>query len=280
MGDNANNKEIAFFGGSFTAIDRDYMISLLEAAKPYTKIFSGVRISTRPDCIDREVLDILKSYNVTSIELGAQSMNDKVLYANERGHCCDDVINSSRLIKEYGFSLGLQMMTGLYKSTYDCDVSTAEQFISLKPDTVRIYPTVIMKDTKLAQLYQSGEFVPYSLENSIDLCSKLILMFENADIKIIRLGLHYSDSLTENSVCDNYHPAFKELCENRIFYNLFIEKTGGIDKSEQFSVYINQKSLSKFYGQKKSNYNMFLKMGYKFETYFDNTLGKYDLYIK
>ncbi len=280
MGDNANNKEIAFFGGSFTAIDRDYMISLLEAAKPYTKIFSGVRISTRPDCIDREVLDILKSYNVTSIELGAQSMNDKVLYANERGHCCDDVINSSRLIKEYGFSLGLQMMTGLYKSTYDCDVSTAEQFISLKPDTVRIYPTVIMKDTKLAQLYQSGEFVPYSLENSIDLCSKLILMFENADIKIIRLGLHYSDSLAENSVCDNYHPAFKELCENRIFYNLFIEKTRGIDKSEQFSVYINQKSLSKFYGQKKSNYNMFLKMGYKFETYFDNTLGKYDLYIK
>lgn len=280
MGDNANNKEIAFFGGSFTAIDRDYMISLLESAKPFTKIFSGVRISTRPDCIDREVLDILKSYNVTSIELGAQSMVDNVLIANERGHFSDDVINSSRLIKEYGFSLGLQMMTGLYKSIYDCDIYTAKQFISLKPDTVRIYPTVIMKDTELAKLYHSGEFVPYSLEDSIDLCSELILMFENADIKIIRLGLHYSDSLVKNSVCDNYHPAFKELCESKIFCNEFIEKAKYVDKSEQFSVYINQKSLSKFYGQKKSNYNMFLKMGYQFETCFDNTLGKYDLYIK
>lgn len=256
------------------------MITLLEAAKPYTNIFSGIRISTRPDYIDEEVLEMLKKYNVTSIELGAQSMDDTVLKANNRGHSSDDVVNASKLIKEYDFSLGLQMMTGLYKSTYDKDIYTANKFLELSPDTVRIYPTVIMKDTELANLYLSGEFVPYTLEQSVDLCSKLIPMFEHAGIKIIRLGLHYSESLVKNSLGNNYHPAFKELCESRIFYNSFIKKTDSIDKAKEFTVYINEKSLSKFYGQKKSNLKSFSEMGYTFETRFDNTLEKYDLYIK
>ena len=256
------------------------MLTLLEAANPFTTVFSGIRISTRPDYIDEEVLEILKEYNVTSIELGAQSMDDLVLEANNRGHSADDVTRASKLIKKYNFSLGLQMMTGLYSSTYDKDIYTAEKFIEMKPDTVRIYPTVIMKETELANLYLSGAFVPYTLEQSVDLCSKLILMFEKADIKIIRLGLHYSDSLVKNSLGNNYHPAFKELCESRIFYNSFFEKTSKFDKAQLFTVYINEKSLSKFYGQKKSNLNSFSEMGYTFETRFDNTLGKYDLYIK
>lgn len=256
------------------------MLTLLEAAKPFTNIFSGIRISTRPDYIDNEVLDILKKYNVTSIELGAQSMDDYVLKANNRGHSSSDVIRASKLIKKYNFSLGLQMMTGLYSSTYDKDIYTAHKFIELSPDTVRIYPTVIMKETELANLYLSGKFAPYTLEESVDLCSKLIIMFEKADINIIRLGLHYSDSLVKNSLGNNYHPAFKELCENRIFYNSFIEKTSTVDKAKSFTVYINEKSLSKFYGQKKSNLKSFSEMGYTFETKFDNTLGKYDLYIK
>lgn len=256
------------------------MLTLLEAANPFTTVFSGIRFSTRPDYIDEEVLEILKEYNVTSIELGAQSMDDFVLEANNRGHSADDVTRASKLIKKYNFSLGLQMMTGLYSSTYDKDIYTAEKFIEMKPDTVRIYPTVIMKETELANLYLSGAFVPYTLEQSVDLCSKLILMFEKADIKIIRLGLHYSDSLVKNSLGNNYHPAFKELCESRIFYNSFIEKTSKFDKAQLFTVYINEKSLSKFYGQKKSNLNRFSEMGYTFETRFDNTHGKYDLYIK
>lgn len=256
------------------------MITLLEAAKPFTKIFSGIRISTRPDYIDEEVLEVLKKYNVTSIELGAQSMDDFVLKANNRGHSSYDVIKASKLIKKYNFSFGLQMMTGLYSSTYEKDIYTAQKFIELKPNTVRIYPTVIMKETELANLYLSGKFVPYTLEQSVDLCSRLILMFEKADIKIIRLGLHYSESLVKNSLANNYYPAFKELCESRIFYNSFIEKTNSVDKSKTFSAYINEKSLSKFYGQKKCNLNCFKEMGYTFETRFDDTLGKYDLYIK
>ncbi len=277
LGANAKNAEIAFFGGSFTAIDRDYMIALLEATKPYISKFAGIRISTRPDCINKDILEILKLYGVTSIELGAQSMDDAVLNANNRGHNAEDVRNASNLIKSYGFSLGLQMMTGLYNSTLDKDIRTAEEFIKLKPDTVRIYPTVIMKDTDLADYYLNGDFIPYTLEQSVNLCSKLIMMFEKENINIIRLGLHYSDSLINNSYGDNYHPAFKELCESKIFLDSFLEKAGS-DKN--VTVYINEKSLSKFFGQKKSNILKLNEMGFNITTNFDNTLGKYDLYIK
>lgn len=256
------------------------MLSLLQATKDYIDSFFGIRISTRPDCIDNEVLEVLKSFNVTSIELGAQSMDDVVLNANNRGHSALDVENSSRLIKNYGFSLGLQMMTGLYKSDIRKDIETAKAFIALKPDTVRIYPTVIMKDTDLANYYLNNNYIPYTLDESVDLCAKLITLFEDANIKIIRLGLHYSDSLIANSYGDNYHPAFKELCENKIFFDKFLSCANkiGINK-EEFKVYINSKSLSKFLGQKKCNYNAFLSMGYKFEIKFDDTLNKYDLYI-
>lgn len=279
MGDKSYNAEIAFFGGSFTAIDRNYMLSLLEATVPYISEFEGIRISTRPDCIDNEVLEILKKYKVTSIELGAQSMDDEVLLANRRGHTSDDVINASRKISEYGFSLGLQMMTGLYKSSYEKDLATAKEFIRLKPDTVRIYPTVIMKDTELAGYYLSGDFVPYTLEKSVELCSELITLFEENNINIIRLGLHYSDSLINNSYGNNYHPAFKELCESRIFYNKFISMANNV-ASKNITVTINPKSVSKFLGQKKSNLNLLNNIGYNIKLEYDNNLSKYDLILK
>lgn len=279
LGDRAKNTEIAFFGGSFTAIDRNYMLELLSSAKPYVKSFKGIRISTRPDCIDNEVLALLKQYGVTSIELGAQSMNNSVLELNNRGHNAQSVINASNLIKENGFSLGLQMMTGLYGSDFEKDINTAKTFISLKPDTVRIYPTVIMKDTKLAELYTSGKYTPYTLEESVDLCSKLIIMFERENIKIIRLGLHYSDSLVNNSLGGNYHPAFKELCEAKIFYNSFLELTKELP-SKIIDVYINQKSLSKFLGQKKSNIKKLEVLGYEITVNFDNDLSKYQIKAK
>lgn len=279
LGDNAKNAEIAFFGGSFTAIDRDYMISLLDATKSYIDQFMGIRISTRPDCINTEILDILKFYKVTSIELGAQSMDEEVLLANKRGHSAGDIVKASELIKQYGFSLGLQMMTGLYKSDFNKDIYTAEKFIQLKPDTVRIYPTIVMKDTDLADYYNNGSFVPYTLEESVSLCAKLILMFENENIKIIRLGLHYSDSLINNSLGNNYHPAFKELCENKIFLDKLI-LAAETTENKNLTVCVNQKSLSKLLGQKKSNITQLNKYGYNIKTEIDNSLGKYDLYIK
>ncbi|MDE6723569.1 MAG: radical SAM protein, partial [Eubacterium sp.] len=157
--------EIAFFGGSFTAIKRDYMISLLEAAKPYIESgrVKGIRCSTRPDAVDDEVLSLLKSYGVTAVELGAQSMNDMVLSANLRGHTADDVRNASKLIQKYGFELGLQMMTDLYLSSPEMDIETAKEIIKLNPDTVRIYPTVTLKNTYLEKLMHEGKYTPSSL---------------------------------------------------------------------------------------------------------------------
>ena len=279
LGERSENTEIAFFGGSFTAIDREYMLELLNATKPFINCFSGIRISTRPDCIDDEVLAVLKEYGVTSIELGAQSMDNSVLELNNRGHNAEDVVKSSKLIKDNGFSLGLQMMTGLYGSDFEKDIKTAESFITLKPDTVRIYPTVIMKNTALADLYTSGKYILYTLEESVDLCAKLIMMFESADIKVIRLGLHYSDSLVNESLGDNYHPAFKELCEAKIFYNSFLELSKECS-SKVLDVFINQKSLSKFLGQKKSNLKKFNDLGYDITVNFDNDLSKYELKLR
>ena len=254
------------------------MLSLLSAAKPYLNSFYGVRISTRPDYIDDEALDILRSYGVTAIELGAQSMDNSVLELNERGHTAQDVENACKLIREYGFSLGLQMMTGLYGSTVDKDIYTARRFIELKPDTVRIYPTVILENTDLEKYFHDGRYKPYPLETSVELCAKLILMFAKADIEVIRLGLHDSDSLRQHAVFDNYHPAFKELCENKIFLDSFLDLAKQTDK-KKINVTVHPRSLSKFLGQKKSNYKKLCEMGYDLNIEFDNSLGKYDLHI-
>lgn len=249
--------EIAFFGGSFTAIDRDYMISLLQAAYVYVERgdVSGIRISTRPDAIDDDVLPILKKYGVTAIELGAQSMCDEVLTANGRGHNAQAVRDSSRLIKEYGFSLGLQMMTGLYKSSRERDIYTANEIIALAPDTVRIYPTVTLKGTALEALYNNGSYTPMTLDESVDLCALLLEMFGRNNIEVIRLGLHYSESLMRDIVYDNYHPAFRELCESRLMLREFIRVCGemGIDCGGYMTVRVHPSCVSKFVGQKRGN---------------------------
>ncbi|MDO4731316.1 MAG: radical SAM protein, partial [Clostridia bacterium] len=171
---NPNTKtQIAFFGGSFTAVKREYMIELLKAAYPYVKdkTFDSIRISTRPDAINHEILSILKEYGVKDIELGCQSMDNDVLFSNKRGHTQDDIISASELIKSYGFSLGLQMMVGLYKSTPQKDIDTACKIIALKPSSVRIYPTVVMKNTLLCDLFYEGKYIPYDFDLTVSLCS-------------------------------------------------------------------------------------------------------------
>lgn len=269
----AKNSEIAFFGGSFTAIDREYMISLLSVANEYTDKFYGIRISTRPDAIDREVLEILKKYGVTSVELGAQSMDDAVLLSNNRGHNSESVREASELIKQFGFSLGLQMMTGLFGSTDKTDIYTAEEFIKLKPDTVRIYPTVLLKGTYLEELYRDNIYKPQSVEDAVRLCSKLVCRFEDEDISVIRVGLHSSDTLESNIVAGAYHPAFRELCENQIFFDKikYILISEGF-KRGAFTVKVSPTSLSKAIGQKKKNLISFKEMGYELNFLADPSL--------
>lgn len=281
MGERTKNAEIAFFGGSFTAIDREYMLSLLEATVPFIGRFAGIRLSTRPDCIDEDVLILLKKYNVTVIELGAQSMSDEVLLSNERGHNSDDVRNACKLIKQYGFSLGLQMMTGLYKSTEEIDMYTAREFVKLSPECVRIYPTVTMRNTRLASLYESGEYEPYSLEKSVNLVARIMELFCEENIDVIRVGLHYSDSLAENDLAGNYHPAFRELCEGRIFLDRIILQVEKLNiSSGTLELSVNPRSVSKLIGQNKRNIEFLNQKGFQTKVLRDESLDRYDVKVK
>lgn len=282
---NSENTEIAFFGGSFTAIDRSYMVSLLEEAKAFieNKVFSGVRISTRPDAIDEEVLLLLKKYGVTAIELGAQSMNDEVLLSNRRGHTASDVINASLLIKKYGFSLGLQMMTGLYESTIESDIETARSIIALKPDTVRIYPTIVLENTHLAELLKQNEYVSPTLEETVSLCAELLEMFYENNIKVIRLGLHSGGNVDDGYLSGPYHPAFGELCESEIYLKKIRKKLFEIYKNENncetknVTIYVNEKEISKATGQKGKNKESLLRDGFKVTVKGKNELEKYEI---
>lgn len=282
--ENSDGKgEIAFFGGSFTAIEKTYMLSLLERAKMYIDkgLFKGIRISTRPDCIDEEVLGILKKYGVTSIELGCQSMSDKVLLKNGRGHTAEDVINAAELIKGYGFEFGVQMMTGLYGDSDEESVKTAEKLIALSPDTVRIYPTVVLEGTKLSELYRKGEYKPQTVDEAAELCARLIPMFEEKGIRIIRLGLHSGGNVEEGFVAGAYHPAFREICESKIYLRKILEtvKSENIPKGD-ITLTVNGKCVSALVGQKRSNTEKLRSMGYNCKIEQDSSYKKYDVSVR
>ena len=281
-GVNPKNTEIAFFGGSFTAIEREYMCSLLTAAKHFldTENFMGIRVSTRPDCIDSEILDLLKEYGVTAIELGAQSMDDDVLLANRRGHTANDVREASKLIKDYGFYLGLQMMTGLYKSDFDKDLQTALEIIKLKPDTVRIYPTVVLKNTHLGYLQEKGEYIAPNAEDSVPLCAKLLCMFEKEDIKVIKLGLHSSETVECDMIGGAYHPAFRELCEGHIYMEKILEKLDGKDKNQRCVIFVAEKELSKAKGQHKRNEKALKNQGFSCIIKGKENLEEFDIEVE
>lgn len=251
--------EIAFFGGSFTAIDRDYMCELLSAAYGYVKSgeVKGIRISTRPDTVDREVLGLLKTYGVTAIELGAQSLCDDVLKFNKRGHTAEQVQTASELIKSCGFELGLQMMTGLFGSDEKKDRYTAEKIVALHPQTVRIYPTVTLSGTLLAELYKEGKYIPPSLDETVLLCADLKQLFESNGIRVIRLGLHTVDET--RIVAGPWHPSFGELCDSRIILKKIHSQ---LSEKGRYVISVNPKSLSKTVGQKRANIETLISQGY------------------
>ncbi len=258
--------EIAFFGGSFTAIPESYMKELLTAAyegiKEYPDVYAGIRCSTRPDYIDAEILDTLINYGMKTVELGAQSMSDEVLKANGRGHTKEDVIRASELIKSKGLKLGLQMMTGLYKDTEEYVIDTMNGFIGLKPECVRIYPTVILKGTRLGELYEKGIYKTFSFEDTVRICAVLLKNFEENGIKVIRMGLHAGREIEERKIAGVYHPAFREICESEI---IFEEMKKELLKKEKgkYTVYTDKRNLSKVSGQKKSSVKKIRELGYE-----------------
>lgn len=255
--DNDASVEVAFFGGSFTAIDEDIQNDLLEVAKEYVEkgLIQDIRMSTRPDCISEDILNRLKEYKVSIIELGVQSMDKNVLIDSVRGHDTEEVIKSAKLIKESGIKLGLQMMVGLPSDTEEKCIATARKFIELKPDCVRIYPTLVVKDTGLEVLLNKGEYKPFTLEQSIQIVKKLLALFYVNNINVIRVGLQATEDIqVGKAVVDGpHHPAFRELAESEMIkdYLIYIAKKYNIEKD--ITVKTNKKNVSKIIGNKKSN---------------------------
>ena len=272
--------EIAFFGGSFTMIPKELMESLLSVAKKWIdrKAFSGIRISTRPDAIDEDILSVLKEYGVTSIELGAQSCNNAVLEKNRRGHTFEDTQKASELIKNAGFSLGLQMMTGMPGSTKEDDLLTAARFAALKPDTMRIYPTLVLKNTLMAKWFESGEYIPQTVEEAASECAELLDVFELYNIKVIRLGLHAEESLEENLMAGPYHPAFREICESLRFRKKIAPMLTRLPKGS-YVLNVNPSEVSKCSGQHKANIEHWFSLGYAVKITPDKNLNPGDFEV-
>ena len=261
---NGLQAEIAFFGGSFTAVDRDYRRELLLAASEYLKEFPeqycGIRCSTRPDCIDQGIMEELKLFGVTAVELGAQSMKDEVLKANLRGHTAEDVRRASGLIKSYGIELGLQMMTGLYMDKPEYCLDTAKQFAELKCDTVRIYPTVILKGTTLDELREKGLYESFSFEETAELCADLLDFFDSVNIPVIRLGLHASEEVERQMTGGVYHPALGEVVESRRMLRKMLDKMRQ-QSVKKFIVYTDRKNMSLVSGHGGCNRKALAELG-------------------
>lgn len=251
--------EIAFFGGSFTGIDYTLMCDLLDIAHSY--IVSGrvnsIRCSTRPDYINKTVLDTLKSYGVKTIELGLQSSSDDVLLLTKRGHNFESELLACNMIVDYGFSLVGQMMIGLPGSTAESEEQTARFIASVGAVGARIYPTVVFKDTELCYMAECGEYKPLTLEDAIARSAGVFRIFKEAGVQVIRIGLCSSDNLTGESTyyAGPNHPALGELVGSEYYYELIKEKVNKLRITDSCDVEIcgAPGTLSKLIGQKKKN---------------------------
>ena len=254
--ENGARPALAFYGGSFTAIPAAQQEELLGAAQPFLSSgdISSIRLSTRPDAIDDETVERLSRFGVKTVELGVQSMCDDVLLASKRGHTPQDAIHAAGLLKKAGFELILQMMTGLPCDTPEKSAYTARQFVKLRPDGVRIYPTVIVKDTELFDMWQAGEYSEHTVEEAVELCAGLMEIFDEAGIPVIRLGLNPTDKLSEGDAAGGaYHPALGELVMNRRYLKRETALLEPEDAGKEIAFAVAPGRLSAAIGQKRCN---------------------------
>ena len=213
---NVQTIELSFFGGSFTGIPLEEQKQYLAIAKEYkdSGVIQKIHLSTRPDYINVEILDNLKAYGVDVIELGVQSFAEPVLKASGRGHNASCVYDACKLIKSYGFTLGIQLMIGLPEDTLEYDIFSAEEAVSLAPDIARLYPTVVIKDTALWDMMECGQYIPKSEDDAVMRTAAMYKILTDAGINVIRVGLKSSDIISdENNTAGTFHPAFRQLVE-------------------------------------------------------------------
>ncbi len=254
--------EVAFFGGSFTGIELEKQNELLDVAYEYIKEkkIDGIRISTRPDYIDKKTLKRLKKYKVKTIELGVQSTNDYVLKKCKRGHTYNDVRKASKLIRWYGFNLGHQMMIGLPESTERDEYKTAEDLAKLKPKIVRIYPVLVIKGTELEKEYNTGNYEPLELNKAVERCKELCYFFASKKINVIRIGLQSTETICDPSnegsevVAGPYHETFRQLVESEMYYDTMVKKIKELDtKVKEVEIVVNPLNVNNVVGYKRNN---------------------------
>jgi len=256
--------EVAFFGGSFTCLELENQNKYLELVQPYINCgqIQSIRLSTRPDYINQNILDFLKTKHVETIELGVQSMDDTVLKSSGRGHTAQHVINASELIRANGFKLGLQMMVGLPDDSAEKSLETAKRIISLSPDCLRIYPALVVKNTELESLYNQGRYQALTLDEAIDWVALVMKQFIQNQINIIRVGLHPSEGFESggNLVAGPYHVSFRELVMTRLWYEEFKGIT--VEDNSDLTVFIANNEYNNAIGYKAYNKN-YLKQKFR-----------------
>ena len=237
-------------------------IELLEAVQEYIldKKVNSIRISTRPDCIDKEILKRMKKYHVKTIELGVQSTNNYILEKCKRGHTYEDTKNASKLIRRFGFILGHQMMVGLPESTKQDEINTAKELIKLKPKIVRIYPVLVIKDTELADEYEKGEYVPLTVSQAVERCKEIVKLFTKNKINVIRIGLQNTEEISDPTkekssvIAGPYHPAFRQLVESSMWYDAIVDKIKKVNvKVKKVKIISNDVNVNNIIGHKKEN---------------------------
>ncbi len=252
--------ELAFFGGNFLGLPHDTIIQLLDMVQPYIKEkkIGGIRFSTRPDTITRKTLELVMPYNISTVELGVQSMNDGVLLKSKRGHTSMDTINAIGLLKAYPFKIGVQVMVGLPGDTKASLFESTKKVAHLTPDFARIYPLMVLKGSLMEHWYCQGIYTPLSLGKTIGLVKEMVGIFKTADVKVIRMGLQASDMMEDESMvlAGPWHPAFGHLVFSEILYDLVCNKIdqyqGGV-KSGKLFLRVHPKSESQLRGNKNIN---------------------------
>lgn len=261
---NKSDVEVAFYGGSFTAIDVEKQKELLSVAKYFKckNLIHKIRLSTRPDAINSNILEMLNYYMVDTIELGVQSLDKEVLLLSNRGHSPECVYESSRLIKEYGFNLGLQQMVGLPGDDFSKSLYTTEEFIKIEPDCVRIYPTLVIKDTELERELKCGRYKAQNLNESISYVADLLYLYYKNNINVIRVGLQATENINFNKdvVAGPFHPAYRQFVESEIFFNSIKNFLSSLDLNiKEMIIYSSNENISSIAGQNAKNKERIIK---------------------
>ena len=249
--------ELAFYGGSFTAIPEETQRALLAAAQPYRLrgFVRSIRVSTRPDAVTPEKLALLRAFGVETVELGAQSMEDRVLRLSGRGHTAAETVRAAGMVKESGLALVLQMMTGLPGSDRETDLRSAESLAELGPDGVRVYPTVILRGTALEALWRAGKYRAHTVSDAVDTCAPIAALFLKKGIPILRLGLNPTEALSGGeAVGGAYHPALGELVYGKLYLDLAREKLRALPRlPRRVRLLVSEKAVSRMTGRKQGN---------------------------